>query len=61
MADVIRAQYPDRLPPWIDQAYEWAGRGNRGAHCSTLVVFFNDHPDTTYDDVRMVLETLSVS
>jgi hypothetical protein len=43
LADVIREQYPDRIPT--------------GSYSNACNVFeFNDHPDTTLADVHAVIE-----
>ncbi len=43
--EIITAQFPDRVAAWRS-----ALRG---------VPAFNDHPDTTFDEVRMVLEKMA--
>jgi hypothetical protein len=58
MAAVIREQFPERLPFW---AYDGADYlGELASLDPALVVNFNDHRDTFYDDVRMVLEKVAV-
>jgi hypothetical protein len=46
-ASVIHEQYPDRI-------------GNSSViPAVSAIVLFNDHPDTTFDDVRVVLEKVA--
>ncbi len=37
----IREQYPERCPP--------------GDGANSTIVYFNDHPDTTFDDIEAVM------
>ena len=50
LAQVIREQYPERLPPKIGGCVSPV----------TDVAEFNDNPATTFGDVRTVLEKVSV-
>lgn len=63
MADLVRAEYPDRMPSWAvnyDHVLTVDGMAapvlNQG-----LVIYFNDHPETRQDDVERVLEKLAAS
>jgi hypothetical protein len=46
---VIREQFPDRLYPEEDYV---AGHYDIG----DMIISFNDHEDTTFEDVRLVME-----
>lgn len=50
VGEVVKEQYPDRLP----HMQEYRGSS---FHC---VVRFNDHPDTTAEEVALVLEKAAV-
>lgn len=48
LADIIRENYPDRLPTF---SYDDNG----------IIMHFNDHPDTTFEDVERVFEKAEVA
>lgn len=48
-AGVILAEYPERVPPGIRRSKD------------SVCMCFNDHPDTTFDDVIGVLEKVRAS
>lgn len=47
LADIIREHYPDRTH--LDE------------HDARVIILFNDHPDTTFDDVERVFEKAEVA
>lgn len=53
VADVVREQYPERIET-LPLSYL-----DRYLDCATIVTF-NDHPDTTKDDVVAVLEKAAI-
>lgn len=58
IAGIIRAEYPERLPLYLDE--DWMGFSPATIDSAT-VVRFNDHADTTLEDVERVFDKVAAS
>jgi hypothetical protein len=47
LARIMTEQFPGRFP----EPYQW-----NNAEPGTVITVFNDHPETTFPDIRLVLE-----
>lgn len=58
-AGVIRAEFPDRINGRWRNRCAWLNDTHSSALDRAAVVDFNDHPETTLDDVNLILRKVA--